>query len=611
MLFNYSFQPPQVFIATSFDLKLTVENPATGSKAHFSGGPKGDEIDITFPVGSGQTDLVNSLSFTASSLTPGFTCSKAAGGNYFAIKAPAGGDLLPGNKIEIVFSAVVINGQTGSASVNIQEFVGGTSGSTLVGVTKLPQSLGLIAWLEPLVVGLQQQSTLFWQSMGATKVQVSGFNDPPATRTFIVKGSQPPYSDNCQVSVPSTESQRTYILEAFTGDGKHTPQQPVTLTQSAPLITSFTPVITGAIGVSDKISLRWSTLFAASTTLKPPGAIMFNPLSPLQVTPGQDIANAYQGNYQSMPDTASYILSAIGYQNNPIQTLSFKLAPVGLSFFKFMNKATNGTLSGVKWETDPEDWDPIEVSLSNVLNTLTIYQPGGTSDVYYLGSGDTVHPQVQYFNAQDNGSGQYIFSWVTANLKSLVLSPGNYQIDASQIQNGSMTLSLTAAQYVLTGTGNNGETIVSKLSVPFTVIQHHRHFESFGEVLVDPNCTITVTPGAGIPNYYAPSPANRNDATTAIALLTFGDIWRLPPWRIVQGSVRLDVQGAIAGHGRNWQVQVNGIQGHSTISGITVQGNLATASTPARQAYVERMVRRALVDSLTSALLQDVNGPCR
>lgn len=131
------------------------------------------------------------------------------------------------------------------------------------------------------------------------------------------------------------------------------------------------------------------------------------------------------------------------------------------------------------------------------------------------------------------------------------------------------------------------------------------------ELFNDPNCTITITPGGQIPNYYNPSPANRQDATDAIAQLTFADIWRLPPFRITVRTVRLDVQGAIAGGGRNWQVQVNGIQGASTISAVLVQGNLATASTAERQAYVQRMVRQALVESLNTARIEDVNGPCR
>ncbi|WPQ61434.1 hypothetical protein SIO70_24035 [Chitinophaga sancti] len=132
------------------------------------------------------------------------------------------------------------------------------------------------------------------------------------------------------------------------------------------------------------------------------------------------------------------------------------------------------------------------------------------------------------------------------------------------------------------------------------------------KILVDPNCTITIAAGNNIPNYPS-AVSNRNivDAQNAIGRLTFADIWRLPPWRIEEGTVRLDIQGAIAGGGRNWQVQINGINGNSTISATLVQGNLATASTTERQQYVQRMVRRALEDSLSTQKITDVNGPCK
>lgn len=127
----------------------------------------------------------------------------------------------------------------------------------------------------------------------------------------------------------------------------------------------------------------------------------------------------------------------------------------------------------------------------------------------------------------------------------------------------------------------------------------------------DPNCTINIINTGAINNYHAPSPVNMQDASDAVSQLTFADIWRLPPFRISVRTVRLDVQGAIAGGGRNWQIQINGINSPSTFSAVTVQGNLATASTQERQAYVQRMVRNALVQSMNAAHSMDVTGPCR
>lgn len=129
--------------------------------------------------------------------------------------------------------------------------------------------------------------------------------------------------------------------------------------------------------------------------------------------------------------------------------------------------------------------------------------------------------------------------------------------------------------------------------------------------LVDPNCQVNVVAGAAIPNYFgAPNAQQFNDATDAIAQLTFGDLYRNPPFSIPSGLVRLDVQGAIAGGGRNWQVQINGVQGHSTISTMLIDGAVGNASTPSRQAYVQRSARNALNQSLNTANIYRVTGFC-
>lgn len=128
---------------------------------------------------------------------------------------------------------------------------------------------------------------------------------------------------------------------------------------------------------------------------------------------------------------------------------------------------------------------------------------------------------------------------------------------------------------------------------------------------VDPNCTVNVAAGAAIPNYYgAPNAVTRKDASDAIAQLVFANMYRNPPFRINQGNVRLDVQGGVAGGGRNWQVQVNGVSGNSTIAAAIIDGNLANASTPQRRRNVERSFRNALVQSLTNATIYTATGPC-
>jgi hypothetical protein len=136
-------------------------------------------------------------------------------------------------------------------------------------------------------------------------------------------------------------------------------------------------------------------------------------------------------------------------------------------------------------------------------------------------------------------------------------------------------------------------------------------FQTATETFNDPNCTINISSQGPIINYHAPSQQNIQDATDAILKLAFADIWQMPPFGINVGTVRLEVEGAIAGGGRNWQVQINGINPPSTISAVLVQGNLATASTDERRMYVQRMVRVALVQSLNIAMQRNVNGPCK
>lgn len=605
LLFNYNFQPQQVFIGAAADISLVIENPLTSGTVEFDGGRDGSEIHITFPVGSGKNDLVNALGFKAVSQTDGFSCDQSSTGQYYVVTSQNDIDITPGMQIIIKFEGMIINGQEGTAQVGIDEYVlidQTASGTTAV--TKVPQGLNVIAWLEPLVVGLYGTSTLYWRSTGGTTVQVAGLNEGTGVKQFPVKG-EPPYPGSYGVNILPEQPQRVFTVTVFAGTTRG-PEVMPTLTQNPPLITSYTGNKSGTIGVTDTVQLKWSCLYASSTSLKPPGTAIPNPLSPRTVVPGQDLVNMYVGNYGAMPDTATYRLTAFGYQNNPSQSLSFKLAPVGLAYFKYKTKGADGKLSDIVWATDPAQWKAVELNLNNNLNTLTIYQPGGRSNVYYLGSGDTTHPQIQYFNAEKGTGDQYTFSWVTANLKSLVLNPGNFPITGGDIQNGNKTMILTAAQYILSGVGNNGESIQSVLNVPYTNVASK--VLSTAEVSTDPDCNATITEAAGISSYYDPSAAHKKDAAAAIAKLQFEDIWRLPPFKITQGTVRLEVLGAIAGGGRHWQLQVNGLQGKSAIAAVTIQGNLATASTPARKAYVERMVRHALSASLDAQKIHDVDG---
>lgn len=131
------------------------------------------------------------------------------------------------------------------------------------------------------------------------------------------------------------------------------------------------------------------------------------------------------------------------------------------------------------------------------------------------------------------------------------------------------------------------------------------------ELLNDPNCKITINDTGSIQNAGNGSDQNRQDAQSAIAQLSFPDIWRTPLFRITSGTVELRVDGVTADGGRIWSVVISDMNSNNVLAYTQVQGNLATASTSDRQAYVQQMVCRALAQSLQTGRNTDVAGPCR
>jgi hypothetical protein len=127
----------------------------------------------------------------------------------------------------------------------------------------------------------------------------------------------------------------------------------------------------------------------------------------------------------------------------------------------------------------------------------------------------------------------------------------------------------------------------------------------------DPNCKVSVRSGSAIRNAYTSATSrNESDAKSAIGNLDFADLYRRPPFRINRSSVRLDAQGLSGGGDANWQVQINGISGSSTIAHVQVEAELGGASTRERQQYVQRKVRGALLESLRTGKSYRVTGSC-
>jgi len=183
----------------------------------------------------------------------------------------------------------------------------------------------------------------------------------------------------------------------------------------------------------------------------------------LTVNPGDDLQKAYRLNYGQMPDQVDYIITANGYKKAAVGLVSFKIKPVTLLYFKYQNK--DGT--GLVFQTDPSTQKYKAFKLETVsdgsLSTFTLYQPGMKQDVYYLGTADTTHPQIRYFEATANG-GKFDLTWLSANLKTLVLNPGNINIAEADIASGTHTVD-NPGTYTLTGTTADGLSVNSVLEV--------------------------------------------------------------------------------------------------------------------------------------------------
>jgi len=486
-LLQYRVTPPQVYISSTVNLVVTISNPL-GAQPVVLDPNNDDEIVIGFPDPAGSDPLTNTLPSQVVSSNNSFTCARSPGTSNYLVQ-PFGFDavtLQAGDSFTITFQNVVIDSSTGSPSLGFQEYIGSDSGSTSITVQKLPLQLSVVAWLDQLVVGLNQTTNLNWLSAANIGVMVSGYPDNnvdpncpstlryPGQKCFSVSGS-PPYSGYTAVGVgSSTDAQRTYTVTAYTGDGQQVQTQ-VTLTQHQPYIAGFgippaytQPSAPMAAGAS--LQLQWKTWFATQAwVLNPANQTISrdpNPTAPVTVNPGLDAAAASRSPWTNIPATAVYTLNATGFQTSQSAKVTVQLLPPQVLYFKFMEQAEGGALSVVAYSVDPQAWPAYSVNLSAQPYTLTVYQPGGTSTTLYLGSGDTTHPQVQYFAATPGENSQQTLNWVTANVTSLVLNPGAYTVPQADIASGSYQVTVSATtNYVLTATAANGDVVTSTLAV--------------------------------------------------------------------------------------------------------------------------------------------------
>jgi len=484
-LLTYTIQPNAVFVGTTDSLTFELRNDGAAPVAFRPGTV--DRVTVTFPAGEGADALSRVVDYTPASLTEGFKATRVEGTDGYAVRV-SGFDpqtLAPGQAVRIRFDGVKVNAVPGNdVRVAVEERLKGQVAPAVVKLAKLPQKLKVVAWLEQPVVGLGEQTRLHWTSYGGTRVVVFPFADnvvdrncptgdqKPGYRCFRVVGEPPSPGETMVAPGDPARAQWRYTVRVLTDTGEKDEVE-VTLTQHAPAITGFgrAPGLeppTDPIGAMDEVPLQWTTAYGRRAYLQtPPDSagtqVQLNPAAPRPVKPGYDAYRAAP-DVRRIPATAEYVLRVSGFDQPAEARLQFALKPVRVLYYRF-SKLDGETLSDPVWEIDPRGWLAVEEIRSTPPFTLTVYGPGGTKQVLYLGPGDTVHPQVQYFAATP-APGKKTLRWITANLTALRLDPGGYVVPDAQRARGSYEV--TPAQttdYVLTGTAASGETVTSTLRV--------------------------------------------------------------------------------------------------------------------------------------------------
>lgn len=112
-----------------------------------------------------------------------------------------------------------------------------------------------------------------------------------------------------------------------------------------------------------------------------------------------------------------------------------------------------------------------------------------------------------------------------------------------------------------------------------------------------------------MPNRYGNMNANQqNAAMHAIDAIDFADVWRGAGTIVNQGGVRVDVQGRTGSQQQNLQVQINGVQGNSTVSTALIADSVGETSIEAQRVYALRKIKNALFSSLNDGHIYGVSG---
>lgn len=124
---------------------------------------------------------------------------------------------------------------------------------------------------------------------------------------------------------------------------------------------------------------------------------------------------------------------------------------------------------------------------------------------------------------------------------------------------------------------------------------------------------IAIAAGGAMGNVlpFALSPRFKSDAVSCINELEYADLWGQPGPPVTNTpTMRLDLQGYTGAGQMNLQVQVNGIQGNSTVAAVLVDDTARAVPPPSprslpQQTEIARKIKGALFASLFSFENQD------
>lgn len=460
---SFSIMPEMVFVDSSSTLKFVAQNTSKTESVKFTVGRGASYINVLFPDGNEDCDLVSNLSFEGTCNLSNFSCNEADG--EFKITSDEEVEIAPGDSLQVTFEKMPINTKTGSAKVTVSYKIDNNSGSKEIYITKKAKELGVIAWLDPLVVGKGQSSLLQFKSASSTKVKISGYPPTDGSKDKEKTFTTPPPSNSDNVTVgPGENGQRNYVVTAYAGSNQ-SPSVTLTLSEAPPYIFNYSPTEQQTIAPNKEVTIVWGSHFGSGNSMQWLQTQRTDAASPMTLTPGTELVNVYNvrnANASAMPDTVTFDLTVDGYYAPATQDFTFKIEPAQLEYFKYVDKE----MTQVAYKVSPDNWKKAtQAQLASDPATLTIYQPGYQRDSYYLSATGTEHPMIQYFEASKGE-----LTWITANLVSLTLQvtvpeQDPIEIDADKIKTDTRPIPAGAGTVVLTGVDKDGKSVRSQLEL--------------------------------------------------------------------------------------------------------------------------------------------------